>query len=173
MAIPQDYYGTTEGADEYFAMRLHEFAWTKARAADRPKALLAATRLINGLNFKGRKHSVYTLLAAQPQATDEQIAGAEAAQPLEFPRGTDAEVPTDIEMACYEIAHSLLDGVDPQAELEALAVSSQTYGSVRVAYERSALPIEHLINMVPNAQAWRLLRPYLRDADAIKLSRIS
>jgi hypothetical protein len=167
------FYGSTVEADAYFALRLHEFAWTRASDADKPKALLAATRIIDGLNFKGQKHSVYTLLHNIPSSGEPEVAAAESAQPLEFPRGSDEEVPADIKRACYEIAHSLLDGKDPEAELEALAVASQTYGSVRTSYERGQVPIEHLINMVPNALAWRLIRPYLRDADALTLSRIS
>ena len=57
--------------------------------------------------------------------------------------------------------------------LESLAVTGNTYGAVKTTYERSQLPIEHLINLVPSSVAWRLLKPFLRDSDAIKLSRIS
>ena len=43
----------------YFDDRLHEVAWTDASPADRIKALRAATRDIDALNFKGQKHTVY------------------------------------------------------------------------------------------------------------------
>ena len=167
------YYGTLGEATEYFANRLHEFAWSNASPSDRPKALIAATRIINALNFKGYKHTVYELLEADAAATDAEIREQEAAQVLEFPRGADTEVPEDIRVACYEIAHSLLDGKDPECELENLGIVSQGYESVRTTYNRSQVPIEHIVNGIPNALAWRLIRPFLRDEDAVRLARVS
>jgi hypothetical protein len=167
------YYGTLDEADEYFTNRLHEYSWFKAAPAKRPKALIAARRIIDTLNFKGRKSTVYALLQADENATDEEIRIQEAAQPLEFPRGNDEEVPDAIKMAQFEIAHSLLDGKDPEMELENLGIISQGVESVRTTYNRSQVPIEHIVNGVPNALAWRFIRPFLRDEDAIKLARIS
>lgn len=171
--IDSTFYGTIDEATEYFDLRLHEFAWSAASAKDRQRALIAATRLIDGLNFKGDKHAVYTLLQSNPSAYLEDIQTAEASQPREFPRGSDTEVPEDVRRACYELAHSLLDDRDAEMELESLAVTAMGYGSVRTSYERSMLPVEHLVNLIPNALAWRLLKPFLRDDDAIKLSRVS
>jgi hypothetical protein len=168
-----DYYGTLQEANSYFDNRLHESAWYRAKPSDRPKALIAATRILDALNYKGYKHSVHVLLASNPNASDEEIREQEAAQPLEFPRGEDTEVPEAIRIACYEIAHSLLDGKDPELELENLGIVSQGYESVRTTFSRNQVPIEHIINGVPNALAWRLIRPFLRDDDAIKLARIS
>ena len=187
------YYGTIEEAATYFAMRLHEIAWSSASVADRPKALWAATQIIDTLNYKGFKAPVWTLLqqygridyphsnvfvvpngtVGQLRPTPDEIRVAEASQDLEFPRGADTDVPKEIRMACYEIAHSLLDGKDPELELENLGITSQGYGAVRTSYERNQVPIEHLINGVPNASAWRYLRPFLRDSDAIKISRVN
>jgi hypothetical protein len=144
------HYGTPEEAATYFANRLYEEAWTAATDADRERALIAATRIIDTLNFKGTANG-----------------------DLEFPRGDDTEVPDAIRIACYEIAHSLLDGKDPELELENLGISSQGLSSVRTTFNRSQVPIEHIVNGVPNATAWRLLRPFLRDEDAVKLLRIS
>lgn len=182
MALNFDYYGKQEGdtpaervaeATDYFAQRLHETAWTNASDTDREKALVAATQIIDGLNFKGCKHSVYTLLDANSAADARDVQAAEASQALEFPRGADTEVPEAIRRACYEIAYSLLDGKDPELELENLSVESMGYGQVRTGYSRNQVPIEHTINMVPSSAAWRLLRPFLRDGDAVKLSRVS
>lgn len=177
MTISTDYYGSISEATSYFANRLHESAWTGAKPEDRPKALLAATLIIDTLNFKGNKNPVATLYSdAEVTGIDPTQAEIEAAylsQQLEFPRGTDTEVPEDIRIACYEIAHSLLDGKDPEIELENLGISSQGYESVRTTFHRGQVPIEHIINGVPNALAWRKIRPFLRDDDAIKLSRIS
>lgn len=168
-----DYYGTLQEANEYFDNRLHESAWYGARPADRPKALIAATKILDTLSYKGNKHTVQELLDANPNATSDEIREQEAAQPLEFPRGSDTEVPDAIRLACYEIAHSLLDGKDPEIELENLGIVSQGYESVRTTFSRNQVPIEHIINGVPNALAWRLVRPFLRDDDAIKLARVS
>lgn len=177
-----DYYGKQEGntaaeriaeAQSYFDQRLHEFAWSAASVADREKALIAATRLVDGLNYKGYKNAVYLLLEATPDATVEAVQAAEATQPLEFPRGADTEVPEAIRIATYELAHSLLDNKSPEMELETLAVTSMGYGGVRTSFERSQVPLEHIINLIPNALAFRLLKPFLRDDDAVKLSRVS
>jgi hypothetical protein len=173
MAIDATFYGTLDEADEYFANRLHETAWTEASANDRRKALIAARGIIDALNYKGNKASVYTLLAANPSPTQDEIRAAEATQPLEFPRGSDATVPETIRIAAYEIAHALLDGKDPELELENLAVNAMGYGAVKTSFERSQLPIEHIVNLVPSSVAWRLLKPFLRDSDALKLLRLS
>ena len=185
MALNFDYYGKQTGstpaarlaeASSYFAQRLHETAWTDATDADREKALIAARGIIDTLNYKGVKHSVYTLCgSSDPIAAiaQDDIRAAEASQPLEFPRGDDTIVPEAIRIAEYEIAYALLDGKDPELELENLAISAMGYGAVKTNYERSQLPIEHIINMVPSSVAWRLLRPFLRDSDALKLSRLS
>ena len=176
MAINLSYYGTLDEADEYFSKRLHEVAWSEASALDREKALIAARSIIDGLNYKGVKHTVYTLCGSDPEASSvsaDDIRAAEASQPLEFPRGDDTEVPEAIRIAEYEIAHALLDGKNPELELENLAISAMGYGAVKTSYERSQLPIEHIVNLVPSSVAWRLLRPFLRDSDALKLSRLS
>jgi hypothetical protein len=175
MAIVSDYYGTLQEASDYFNARLHEKAWTKAKPADRPKALRAATIIIDTLAFKGDKAAVAAYKAATPlrQQTDELIRAAEASQSLEFPRGTDTVVPEAIRIACYEIAHSLLDGKDPERELENLGISSHGFEGVRTAYDRNMIPVEHIVNGVPNALAWRQILPFLRDDHAIRLSRVS
>jgi hypothetical protein len=109
----------------------------------------------------------------EPHPTPEQVRQAEQTQPLEFPRGSDTVVPSEIEQATYELAYSLLDGKDFELELEALGISQQAYGSVQTSYNRNQAPLEHIVNGIPNALAWRLIRPFLRAADQIKLSRIT
>jgi hypothetical protein len=189
MAIDTSYYGDLQEAEDYFAGRLHSHPWNDADDADKPKALLAARRLIDNLNFKGHKHSVWVFHQQVPppwrdptngtfdRAAEEQYRqqerDAEASQPLEFPRGPDTTVPEAIRRAEYELAFSLLDGVDPQMELENLSVTAQGYAEVRTHFERNMVPIEHLINLVPNPLAWSLLKPFLRDDQAVRLSRVS
>ena len=161
MAIDATFYGTLEEADEYFANRLHETAWSEASANDRRKALVAARGIIDALNYKGNKHSVYTLLQANPSATQDADQGGRGQPALGVSRGADTEVPEAIRVAAYEIAHALLDGKDPELELENLAVSTMGYGAVKTSFERSQLPIEHVINLVPSSAAWRLLEAFL------------
>jgi hypothetical protein len=189
MSISAQYYGSVDEANDYFQNRLFADAWTNANAADYPKALIRATQIMDALNYKGVKNTVWQLMQNFPCGeeftawlywpqgergpTPDQVRAAESAQELEFPRGSDTEVPEAIRRACYEIAFSLLDGKDPELELENLSVSSQGYSSVRTTYNRNQVPLEHIINGVPSAEAWRLLRPFLRDGDHIKLSRKS
>ena len=179
MSFNTTYYGLLIEADEYFESRLHEWAWSSASTSDKEKALIEARRLMDGLCYKGYKHTVYEVMEQWPKGTEidddklAEIRAAELVQLNEFPRGVDVEVPEDIRIAQYEIAHSLLDNKDPELELELLAVTSATYGGVKTMYQRDQFPLEHLINLIPNAVAWRRLRPYLRDGDAVNLSRVS
>lgn len=170
------YYGTLVEANTYFSNRLHEEAWYDAAAHDRPKALIKATQIIDSLNFKGEKTAVYDILydenGDELDITDEEIREAEASQELEFPRGEDTEVPDAILIACWEITHALLDGVDPDLDVENLGVVSQGYASVRTTYSRAQSQVEHLMHGIPSATAWRYIKPFLRDADEVKLSRV-
>lgn len=166
-------YSTVIAATAYFADRLHETAWSASSNEDRRRALIAATRIIDTMGYKGTKASVYAAVLANPDASDAEIRAAEASQEHEFPRGADTDVPHDVLTACYEIAYALLDGVDPQMELENLGVSSQGIESVRTSYARAGKPIEHIINGVPSYTAWRYLRPFLRDGDTINLRRVN
>lgn len=166
-------YVTIQFAQSYFDERLHETAWSLASAADRPKALLAATRIIDTLRYKGYKHTVYELLQSNPDATQDEIAAAALQQENEFPRGADTEVPMTIQWACCEIAYALLDGVDPDIELENLSAQDYGIGSVRGSFNRTQEPLENVINGVPSVTAWKWIRPFLRDDDQIRLARIS
>jgi hypothetical protein len=173
-------------AETYFAGKLHEVAWSDASSEDRNKALVAASRIITRLNFKGYKKPVFDLLYPQGYpnccantqvivpncVSGDEIRAAETSQELEFPRNSDTEIPQDIQIACCEIAYALLDGIDPDLELENLDVVSQGYASVRSSYSRSRNPTEHLAAGVPSATAWRYLKPYIRDPGGIRISKI-
>ena len=139
-------------ADTYFDERLNSDAWEDATTADKTKALITSTRMIDRLNFRGNK--------------------TVATQSEQFPRGEDTEVPDDIKYACCEIAIALLDGVDPELEFENLDMVSQGYANVRSTYNRSSKP-EHLIAGIMSIIAWRYLKPYLRDPTYLDISRVS
>ena len=163
-------YATVNEADAYFETRLHSQLWEGSSPADKMKALTTATRAIDRLRFVGQRHTVYLTLSAG-ERDDDAIAQAVAAQPLEFPRDADEEVPEDIKIACYEESLSLLDGKDPDAELEDLPVVSQGYSSVRVTVDRAFVQ-EHLNAGITSPRAWRYLKPYLAEALDIRINRV-
>lgn len=173
MAASYPKYATIQEAEEYFNCKLHEQAWSVSNPSQREPALIEASRIIDSLNFKGVKSAVYTLLEADPEATDAQIRAANASQDLEFPRGADTEVPERIKWACFEIAYALLDGVDPQYELENMSMNDHGIGSVRASFNRNQEPLEHFMNGVPSSTAWKYLRPFLRDDKQRRLTRVT
>lgn len=178
-------YGDVPGGDNYFAGRLHSTVWETASSQDKIKALATGTRIIDRLNFAGQKHEAYVVFLQiygdRPNPnydtaflTPEQrqaIRDAAATQELEFPRGSDTEVPLDIEIANYEIALALLDGVDADIDYEDQQVVSQGYAGVRTTYDRDTIQ-EHTNSGVPSPTAWRYLKPYLREENGIKLHRV-
>lgn len=147
-----NYYGTQSRATVYFNKRLNTRVWDEALYNDRDAALIMATRAIDKLNFAGDKN--------------------DSEQALQFPRGDDTEIPVDIEYATYEVALALLDGYDPDQEVETLGVLSETYSGVRSTYDANHVN-EHIRAGIPSIEAWDLLRPYLRDPTQVRLSRVS
>lgn len=161
-----DAYISTSDADIYFSTKLHAKAWNRASESDRVKSAIEATRIIDRLVYAGCK--------------------ADSAQQHEFPRKAlieklhpkcppeyviDTEVPTAIRQACCEIMLELLDGVDPQKEYNALSITSTGMNGVRDTYNRFSLP-EHIVAGIPSIVAWQLIKPYLRAAREVKLSRV-
>jgi len=145
------YLTITEG-NAYFSKRLNADPWEDATNGNKTKALEQATAIIDRLNFAGDK------------AVD--------TQELEFPRGTDTVVSSDIKSATAEIALALLDGVDPEIEFENLSMTAHKYGPVQTNYQRNTLQVHTLVG-VPSVTAWRFLVPYLRDPQGVALDRIS
>lgn len=162
-------YATLQEADTYFETRLFGQSWANAASQDRTAALLRATQDMDRLNFAGMKHAAWVV--AQTTCDQDTILEASATQPLQFPRGSDEEVPDDIKTACYEIAFNLLDGKDSELEYEDLPTVSQGYSSVRRTYNRSFTQ-EHLQHGIVSLLAWRLIKPYLRDGRGVKLCRV-
>lgn len=145
-------YLTIAEAQAIFDERLNTDAWDDATESNKTKALAMATKIINQLNFIGDK------------VDDDQA--------NEFPRGEDTEAPDDILNACAEIALALLDGVNPEMELEALSIEQMNIDAIKSTYDRSNLP-EHIIAGIPSSTAWRYLKPYLRDNRSVDLHRVS
>ena len=146
-------YLTRTEADEYFdTYRLVTTAWDNSDYPEKVKALKIATKLIDALSFDGDK--------------------AESTQDLQFPRGSDTVVPTEIEEACAECAYSLLDGVDIEMEYNNLRGVSMGFANVRSTNDTDIVP-QHRAAGIPSFIAWRLLLPFLRRLDAVEMKRTS
>lgn len=146
-----DSYGCLHNANVYFSERLNTAAWDAATDASKEKALKQSTRLIDHLNFDGAKTS--------------------STQPHEFPRDESTQIPQAIEIACYEIAIQLLAGFDPDKAIEQQRLQSERFADVARGYYRT-IP-EHLMYSIPSVEAWRLLLPYLRPKETVRLERRS
>jgi Fe-S cluster assembly ATPase SufC len=146
-------YITSEDATAYFKyQKLFADAWEAASSTQRTVSLQMATNLMETISYAGDK-------------TDEE-------QELQFPRGGDVDIPSDIQYACAENAYALLDGVDPELEYDNLRTVSRGFSSVRSSQNTTILP-EHKIAGIPSYIAWRLMTPYLRDRRALKVLRTS
>jgi hypothetical protein len=173
-------YGSVAAGDTFFGARLHAYDWDRSTPADKLKALVQASELIDQFDYIGQKATVYTLVQASDEDTDwttdtnrALIQAAEEAQPLEFPRDADSTVPTEIENATYLIAKALLSGRDPEADLENLAVRQSQYGGVKTTYQREGNNQEHLAHLIPSPQAFNLIRPFFRERDLFDVKRVS
>lgn len=146
------YYGTALGADQYFAEeRIDSDDWASFSAENRLKAIKQATRLIDRLNFIGVK-------------TDDE-------QDLEFPRDDATIIPTDIVIACYEIAFALLTGRDVEYEAEQANDVAAVMGPGRLTVDPDTVNISR-VHAIPSIVAWRYLYPYLVPGDNVTLSRV-
>lgn len=145
-------YGTLQEAHNYLSRKLNNEAWLEAIPEKRLAAITEATRIIDTLNFRGKKYI--------------------STQLLQFPRTNDTTVPYDIKIACYEIALRLLDGFDPEYEVENLGSTNQGVGGLRDTYDRSFV-LEHIRSGVPSPRAWALLKPYLVDPRTVIISRVN
>ena len=152
-------YDTVVNADLYFANRLHTVAWNSSSSNEKTVALAEASQRIDRLRFKGYK--------------------VDSDQDRAFPRYYDLEegasgeetIPSDIKIACFEVAMALLDGVDPEIEFDSLNLRSQAFSSVKTSY-LGASPPEHLAAGIPSAFAWLYLRPYLVNGGSVRLNRV-
>lgn len=146
------YYGTVEAANTYFGTRLFTQDWDDSSDEDKLKSLYMSTRMIDSLNFAGSK--------------------AVEGQELEFPRGTDTEVPDNIIKATYEIALKLLGGETRESILSKVGVTSNSWGTVKQTYDADKVP-EWIVSGIPSPEAWALLRPFLYDSTILPIRRVS
>lgn len=146
-------YITNAEGDTYFEGHMFADPWTDASEILKTKASEHATRIINRLAYKGLK--------------------TVAAQTDEFPRDiTNDLIPQDVKDANAEIALALLDGIDPEREVEDLSVTSQGYAQVRSTYDRDFARISTAVG-VPSEVAFSLLLKYFVNPGEVKMSRVS
>jgi len=145
-------YGSVSDGDLYFANLFGRDAWKEASVADKNAALFEATQTIEMYNYRGDK-------------TDPN-------QTLQFPRGGDTVVPTNIVWAAYEEAYQILRGRDNEAEVKDLRVQQRKFGQVVTQYMPGAKAPPNVAAGMLSSKAWRLLTPYFRLAEEIKLIRV-
>jgi hypothetical protein len=144
------FYGTWEDAHNYFYMHPKFDCWDDIDRQNQIRFLVQATRIVDRLNFVGQK--------------------ADEDQDLQFPRTGGTSVPIQIMQATYEIALRLIEGYDPDMEVDNLQKKSQGYAGTKTDYDRSYVP-DYIKAGVPSSTAWNLLLPYLRDPHSILLLR--
>ena len=176
-------YATRFEATAYFAQKLFSQSWGATSPQDQDKALIQATQTIDCLKFAGERHAAYLariqiIGGNDPRnvifsdAQTQSIIAAGATQELEFPRGADTVVPTDIKIACYEIALALLNGADPDADMQQTWVKSQGFSVVRTSYENTFVP-EYIQAGIPSPTAWKFLKRYLWNNSDVSLKRVT
>lgn len=161
-------YVTLDEAQDYFDARLSTDAWDDAEDTDKQKSLYQATRLIDRLNFEGLKWDPVQVLEFPRRYT---VTIDWTTQPPTYTPVNEQVVPLEIKIATCEIALYLLDGVDPEQELNNLSSTSQGYGSIRESYDRT-IRSEHYRAGIPSAVAWTYLKPFLHDAAQISFVRV-
>lgn len=148
-----DSYGSIENANLYFDNRLSSAVWKKSSLDSKKLALIGATRVIDNLNFVGDK-------------TDSEQLHA-------FPRTVNSKnilTPKNIEIATYELAITLLEGVNVNYERDNLSVQARDY-QVRTTYNRTFAQ-EHQSAGINSFIAWTYLKPYLKAPGIINFCRV-
>ena len=139
ITVGENSYIDIDGADEYFAGRLHAESWGETSDADKEKALKQATKEIDRQLLRGRK--------TNPE------------QELAFPRYPDTEVPEAVKEACCEVALALLErGNNQRRKLQQEGVQSFSLGNMSETYAAGAG--KGLLSQ----EAKELLKPWLIGA---------
>lgn len=135
-------YTTLEEADTYFQAVLRKDAWLDSNDEDRTTALLQAEGIVKNL--------------AVPLFEE-----------LETYNYT---VPIDVKGAVAEIALRLLEGVDPEEELDAVQASRLTFDKVSRSNKAMEIPL-HILAGVPSYKAFTVLQQYIPNPTTVRLFR--
>ena len=133
-------YVTLAEANAYFVARLDCEHWTSATDDDKRRALITATRLVDGLTFKYARETTTQALAFPRVGSP-----THERHILYASNGVTTIIPTDIKNAVYEQALQLLSsgstGGGELAELRKQGVKTQSIGDVTVQFSESAKEI--------------------------------
>jgi len=139
ITVGENSYIDIDGANEYFAGRLHAESWSGADSETKEKALWQATRSIDRMPLRGRKTDLH--------------------QPLAFPRYPDTEIPEAVKEACCEEALAILEsGNSQRRKLQREGVQSFSLGNMSETFVAGAG--KGLLSQ----EAKELLRPWLIGA---------
>lgn len=148
-AVPPLSYVTLFDADQYMQYHLKKRFWDSQDVDQKLAALYSATVRIDRLNFIGEK--------------------AVRTQSLSFPRLGQIEVPAAIKEAEIELAISLLEGIDPEQELNSIAEISETYGTLKQVKSPQYVG-PHISAGIPSVEAWVRLVPFLVVSNKLTLT---
>ena len=177
-------YRTRTEADTYFADQLFATDWSGASDSDKDLALEMASTSIDRFRYRGAKNTLYTALVAaggdttqtvdqmlaKTTLTQKEIDDANAAQPAQFPRDGEADLPDLVWYAVCEEARELLTGRDPQQEYRDLDLLSENIGGQQASF-RQTHPSQHSVHQVVSPRAWQYLIPFLgRGNESFKIS---
>lgn len=154
-------YLNTSDAQLYFNGRLNTDDWDDASDVDKTKALIQATTDIDKLQYRGEK-SVYQQEHEFPRAWIVQLLE-------EIQYDTDL-VPFAIKYAVCEQALALLGGWDVTQEIDGLSTVSSGYSTVKIAFDRTDIPMHLRCGLCP--QAWQFILPFLPDNREVVLLRV-
>ena len=143
-------------ANAYWDDRLANSAWSAATDDNKDRALKQATTVIDTLDFVGYKTS--------------------ETQVRQFPRNDDTDVPDEVLQATCEIAAVLLSGTTLDSVVGGKAgIASESIGDASVSYTgagRAGAFLSATLGTLSPVAA-RLLAPWLRDEDSIRVDRVS
>ncbi len=145
-----NYYGSVLYSNDYFGTDLRNLDWNEHSHQQKLKSLILASKRIDRLNFVGDKTT--------------------STQPQEFPRDQSDLVPDDIVYATYEEALALLQNDSNGTDTD-LSVLSEGLGTARVTYDRAFIT-DSQGSGISSELCWEYLKPYLRNATEIQLSRV-
>lgn len=134
-------------AQTYINSTLYRTLWNNS--TDQEVALIAATRIIDQLQYIGTK------------ALEEQT--------LQFPRKGQTDIPEVIKQATVEQAVAMLKNPDYDSVISNLNVIQESAGAA-TTFDRSAIP-EHLVYGILSFRAWQLVYPYLLDGRTLTINR--
>lgn len=172
-------YIVADDAEVYFVGRFVSDAWDGADDTKKTKALIEASNRIDRLNYTGQRTADYNRIKTglDPDNPGVTISNIMLPAPLdgqtrEFPRNGYDVVPQDVLAACCEIAYALLDGVDPEIEMQNLSTVQHGFAALQETYD------PRIVNMafkhgIPSMTAWNYLLPYLQDPCEVATRRVS